>query len=161
MPYGIKYHHRWARQGTSATDSAEAANVEVNRTSQVQQSSSWTSVNERASTPSQSTGVDPLRTALTPSDRELIYKITGQKIEDSPGALVAPGWVLMLAGDRQSGALPAGQPITADYITDMASKWGQIGGGGGVQNGLSDAILQRFADYFAAHGGKARNDFTA
>lgn len=62
---------------------------------------------------------------LTASDRALIKQTTGQDIptRSSGNPPVAPILAFQISGDRQSGALGTGQPVTASYIEGLASRY--------------------------------------
>lgn len=59
---------------------------------------------------------------LTADDRDLIAKATGVVIgpegRNQGGNGTAPILALEIAGDRRTGRLPTGQPITSTYLTD-------------------------------------------
>ena len=60
---------------------------------------------------------------LTDGDRALINAALGMTLTangtDAEGRSLAPVSVWLIAADRESGRLPAGQPITAAYLTEL------------------------------------------
>jgi hypothetical protein len=71
-----------------------------------------------------STSTNPL-SFLTANDRDLIAKATGVIIgsdgRNQDGNGTAPILALEIAYDRQTGRLPAGQPITSTYLTSRCN----------------------------------------
>ena len=106
------------------------------------------------SRPADSLAADLMRVkaALTPSDREFIVATTGLRITDDH--LPMPILAFEIASDRQTGVLPAGQPITTQYLHGIVEKYAASG------DPLVNADYVEVATrYLAARGGAAPVDF--
>lgn len=62
---------------------------------------------------------------LTPSDRALIKRVTGQNIPTRASGKppIAPLLAFQISGDRKDGVIPAGQPVTASYIKGLIDRY--------------------------------------
>ena len=89
----------------------------------------------------------PYLANLTATDLEVIYQATGVRMDEESKTF--PLFAVEVAMDRESGALPAGQNIDTDYLTEMLRKHtGQADG---------DWILpqiQKGLDYLAGRDGQ-------
>jgi len=99
--------------------------------------------------------VDLLRVkgALTPSDRDFIVATTGMRITDDERPM--PVLAFAIASDRQTGVLPAGQPITTDYLTEIVEKYAANRGDALV----NPDYLETAGRYLATRNGAASVDF--
>ena len=135
--------------------------VEVNRTS----GASSPSVAAQGVNPMLPPEDDPDSTTrkalshLSPSDRAFIEATTGEKITDKTRA--ASLFALSLAHDRMEGRLPAGAPITADYLHDFLQRNRVQSVEGTVSSVLTGDQLRAGLSYLSEYGGRARTDFDA
>lgn len=83
---------------------------------------------------------------LSPSDRALIKSVTGQDIPTRASGKppVAPILAFQVSGDRASGALGAGQPVSTDYIHGLIDRYR------GKDNPFGDQ-LQKALDFLMAN----------
>ena len=64
---------------------------------------------------------DKLMSALTASDREIVYQATGRRVDESSN--IVSIFAVEIGLDRQSGYLSAGQEISPAYLHLMAEKY--------------------------------------
>lgn len=63
---------------------------------------------------------------LTPGDFELVYQATGVRI--TRDSQTAPTFAGIIASQRRMGNLPAGQPISADWLRELATSHRNVAG---------------------------------
>ena len=90
---------------------------------------------------------------LTATDRELIFQVTGQRIQ--PGMDQPTPFAAGIAADRTSGRLLPGQEVTAVYLKDLDHRYQQAGGTSPVAEYLDQAVT------YLARTGARRIDVTA
>ncbi len=89
---------------------------------------------------------EPCLANLTATDLEVVYQATGVRLDENSKTF--PLFAVEIATDRQSGALPAGQNISTDYLTEMLrTHTGQ------VDEGWLVPQIERALDYLAGRGG--------
>jgi len=62
-----------------------------------------------------------LMSALTASDREIVYQATGRRVDEN--SKLVSMFAVEIALDRQSGYLSAGKDISPAYLQQMATKY--------------------------------------
>lgn len=62
-----------------------------------------------------------LMSALTASDREIVYQATGRRVDEN--SKLVSIFAVEIALDRQSGYLSAGEDISPAYLQQMATKY--------------------------------------
>lgn len=74
-----------------------------------------------ASRPVEDPPTDNLMSALTPSDREIVYQATGHRVDEN--SKLVPMFAVQIALDRKSGYLSAGQDVSSAYLQAMATTY--------------------------------------
>ena len=109
-----------------------------------------------ASSSAVASGTQRAYQALTPSDLDLVEAMAGYRpVEGGP----MPIFAFFIAKDRQNGTLPAGTPITSDYLTDLASRLHAPGDS--PDSALSSDRLAAGLAFLQLTGGRAHTDLLA
>ncbi|GAA2649570.1 hypothetical protein [Paractinoplanes durhamensis] len=87
--------------------------------------------------------------ALTPSDRELIFQVTGQRVgpDFDPEKDKPTSFATALAAERATGHLAPGQPVTAVYLKDLHHRYQRASAPSPLGSYLDKALT-----YLAASG---------
>jgi hypothetical protein len=94
---------------------------------------------------------------LTAADRELIFQVTGQRLEPGfdPARESVSRFAASIAGDRAAGRLAPGQEVTAVYLKDLDRRYARAGGPNPIGAHLDSAVG------YLARTGVRRIDVTA
>jgi hypothetical protein len=95
--------------------------------------------------------------ALTPSDRELIFQVTGQRVGPGfdPAKDKPSSFATALAAERATGHLAPGQPVTAVYLKDLHHRYQRASAPSPVGAYLEKALA------YLARSGPRRIDVSA
>ena len=95
--------------------------------------------------------------ALTASDRELIFQVTGQRVGPGfdPAKEKPTSFVTTLAAERANGRLAPGQPVTTVYLKDLHHRYQRANAPSPVGPYLDKALA------YLAQSGPRRIDVSA
>jgi hypothetical protein len=87
---------------------------------------------------------------LTGADRELIYRVTGQRVGPGfdPAKETTTAFAAALAAERAAGRLAPGQPVTAVYLKDLNRRCQRTTGPNPIA-----AYLDKAVAYLSSTGG--------
>jgi hypothetical protein len=106
-----------------------------------------------ASRPVESPPADNLMSALTTSDREVVYRATGRRVDEN--SKLVPMFAVQIALDRKSGYLSTGQDVSSAYLQAMATTYA------GKENEQSfGAAIDKALSYLATQTPRASLDVT-
>lgn len=94
---------------------------------------------------------------LTGADRELIHRVTGQRVGPGfdPAKETTTGFAAALAAERAAGRLAPGQPVTPVYLKDLNRRYQRTTGPNPVAPYLDKAVA------YLSSTGEGRIDVTA
>ena len=80
--------------------------------------------------------------SLTGADRELIHRVTGQRVGVGfdPAREPTTGFAAALAAERAAGRLQPGQPVTAVYLKDLNRRYERFDGPNPITPYLDKAV---------------------